>query len=148
MACPGARGSSGTMPKLKNCVIVSQGESKMQVSTDDEIRSALHRKKLKRMHACPDTLILDELGLAHASARIDIAVLNGCLHGFEIKSAVDKLSRLPLQLKLYEECLQKLTIVCAERHTTAKIAPIWCGIIQATRGPRGAIDFNTTRRPQ
>jgi hypothetical protein len=122
----------------------------MQVSTDGEIRYALHRKKLRKLHACPDTLIFDELGLAHASARIDVAVLNGCLHGFEIKSAVDKLSRLPFQLRLYEECLEKLTIVCADRHVPAvlKIAPVWCGIIEATRGPRGAIDFNTARRPQ
>jgi hypothetical protein len=122
----------------------------MPVSTDSEIRSALHRKTLKRMHARPDTLVFDELGLAHASVRIDIAVLDGCLHGFEIKSAVDKLSRLPLQLRLYEECLEKLTIVCAERHLAAvlKIAPSWCGIIEATKGPRGAIDFNTARRPR
>jgi hypothetical protein len=37
-------------------------------SKDIEIRKALHLKMLKKLHACPDTLIVDELGLAHAQA--------------------------------------------------------------------------------
>lgn len=82
------------------------------MSTDPQIRAALHKQKLKHLHARPDTLIVDELGLVHADVRVDVAVINGHLHGFEIKSAIDTLSRLPRQIKLYEECLEKLTIVC------------------------------------
>jgi hypothetical protein len=93
---------------------------------------------------------VDELGLAHAKARIDIAVIDGCLHGFEIKSAADTLARLPQQLMLYEECLEKLTIVCAGKHvsTVRKMAPRWCGILEVAKGPRGGIDFITLRAPK
>jgi hypothetical protein len=120
----------------------------MQTSTDTEIRAALHRTKLRRAHACANTLVVDELGLAHAKARIDIAVINGCVHGFEIKSAADTLARLPAQLVFYKECLEKLTIVCAGKHIDAVLAttPFWCGVIEASKGPRGAITFRTHRR--
>ncbi len=119
----------------------------MSNSTDAEIRAALHRKALRAFHRCNDTLVIDELGLAHAKARIDVAVINGCVHGFEIKSAADALTRLPRQLELYEECLEMLTIVCAEKHIAGvrELAPRWCGITKVTKGPRGGIEFTTVR---
>jgi hypothetical protein len=119
-------------------------------TNDIDIRKALHEKQLRVHHECPDTIILDELSLAHASVRIDVAVLNGCLHGYEIKSAVDTLRRLPRQIIVYTECLEKLTIVCAPRHSKAveKMVPSWCGIIEADRSERGDIDFTTLRSPE
>lgn len=122
----------------------------MSHSTDAEIRAALHRKELRAFHRCHDTLVIDELGLAHAKARIDIAVINGCVHGFEIKSAADALRRLPQQLELYEECLEKLTIVCAEKHIAGvrELTPHWCGITKVTKGPRGGMVFTTVREPK
>jgi len=118
-------------------------------STDLEIRSALHRKRLQSNHNCPSTLVIDELGLAHGKNRIDIAVLNGCLHGYEIKSSKDNLLRLPNQLEAYKKSLQKLTIVTASNHVDEVIdlAPAWCGIILADKGPRGGIRFTTLRKP-
>jgi hypothetical protein len=122
----------------------------MRPSTDAEIREALHRKALRAFHGRTDTLVIDELGLAHAKARIDVAIINGCVHGFEIKSAADSLARLPRQLGLYEECLEKLTIVCAEKHVPGvrKLAPRWCGILQVVKGPRGGIEFVALREPK
>jgi hypothetical protein len=122
----------------------------MSHSTDAEIRCALHRKALRAFHRCNDTLVIDELGLAHAKARIDVAVINGSVHGFEIKSAADTLTRLPQQLELYEQCLEKLTIVCAEKHISGvrDLAPRWCGITKVTKGPRGGIVFITVREPK
>jgi hypothetical protein len=119
-------------------------------TSDREIRAALHRKKFRALHGRTDTLIIDELGLAHAKARIDIAAINGCVHGFEIKSAADTLARLPQQLMLYEQCLEKLTIVCAEKHVSAvrKMAPAWCGILKVTKGPLGGIAFIAIRPPK
>jgi hypothetical protein len=122
----------------------------MSHSTDAEIRAALHRKMLRAFHRCNDTLVVDELGLAHAKARIDVAVIKGSVHGFEIKSAADTLTRLPQQLELYEQCLEKLTIVCAEKHIAGvrDLAPRWCGITKVTKGPRGGIMFNSVREPK
>lgn len=120
----------------------------MMKSKDCEIRLALHHKKLRSYRTAPDTIVVDELGLVHAKVRVDVAVINGCVHGYEIKSSEDTLDRLPVQLDLYAECLEKLTLVCAPRHLAKaeKLAPAWCGLVQADKGKRGAISFATIRR--
>ncbi|WFU51788.1 sce7726 family protein [Sinorhizobium terangae] len=116
-------------------------------TTDADIRSALHAKRLRRAKAHPDTLVIDELGLAHARSRIDVAVINGCIHGYEIKSAKDTLDRFETQIDTYRQTLQKLTIVAAPKHITSIMghAPEWCGVIAAERGPRGGISFHVLR---
>jgi hypothetical protein len=116
-------------------------------TTDSDIRLALHAKRLNRVRDQPDTLVIDELGLAHAKSRIDIAVINGCIHGYEIKSSKDTLDRLGLQLEIYRRTLQKLTIVAAPKHIKGVLAkaPSWCGVIAVDRGSRGAIKFDVLR---
>jgi hypothetical protein len=96
----------------------------------------------------PNTLIIDELGLVHAKSRIDVAVINGCIHGYEIKSAKDSLERLVPQLDIYSQALQKLTFVTAPRHVGKVLttAPNWCGVIEAMQGPRGGIRLDVIRR--
>jgi hypothetical protein len=120
----------------------------MPASNDSEIRAALHRKKLRRYRHAPDTLVVEELGLSHAKVRIDVAVINGYIHGYEIKSAVDSLRRLQLQLELYAKCLSRLSLVCAPCHIekVVSIAPPWCGLVEATKAPCGTILFATLRR--
>mgnify|MGYP000551052876 CR=1 FL=1 len=115
---------------------------------DFEIREAIHKKILHRNHNCSSTYVIDELGLAHGKKRIDIAVLNGCLHGYEIKSSKDNLNRLPEQLLEYQKSLQKLTLVVAENHLkeVLALAPKWCGIILVSKGPRGGISFSKIQR--
>lgn len=122
--------------------------SGMLQTRDIEIRAALHEKKLKACRAAPDTIVVDELGLSHARARIDVAVINGCVHGYEIKSSLDTLNRLPAQLELYVQCLEMLTLVCAPCHIrrVEEIVPKWCGILQAEKGARGAVRFISVRR--
>ena len=119
-------------------------------TTDADIRSALHAKRLRRLKDHPDTLVIDELGLAHARCRIDVAVINGCIHGYEIKSEKDSLERLGTQVDIYRQTLQKLTIVAAPRHLAgvARCTPEWCGLIEAEQGPRGGIGFNAIRAPR
>jgi hypothetical protein len=117
-------------------------------TTDSKIRSALHAKRLRHLRAHPDTLVIDELGLAHAKSRIDVAVIDGCIHGYEIKSAKDTLCRLGTQIDIYRQTLQKLTIVAAPRHVGSVLAsaPNWCGVIEAEQGPRGGIHFSVVRQ--
>jgi hypothetical protein len=69
-------------------------------TTDFDIRLALHAKRLRRLKTHPNTLVIDELGLAHAKSRIDVAVINGCIHGYEIKSDKDTLDRLSKQIDI------------------------------------------------
>jgi hypothetical protein len=109
--------------------------------SDFDIRSALHRKRLRHQKSRPDTLVIDELGLAHARSRVDVAVINGCIHGYEIKSAQDSLDRLGHQIDIYRQALQKVTIVAAQRHVSKVVAsvPDWCGVIEVVHGARGAV---------
>lgn len=115
---------------------------------DRDIRIALHAKHLRRVKEQPDTLVIDELGLAHAKSRIDVAVINGCIHGYEIKSAKDTLDRFATQIDIYRQTLQKLTIVAAPKHVTGIInqAPECCGVIVAEQGPRGGVGFHVLRK--
>lgn len=116
-------------------------------TTDADIRSALHAKRLRRIKSHPHTLVIDELGLAHARSRIDVAVINGCIHGYEIKSAKDNLDRFAPQINIYRQTLQKLTLVAAPKHVAGVMsqAPEWCGVIVADEGPRGGISFQVLR---
>jgi len=116
-------------------------------TTDADIRRALHTKRLRHLRVRPDTLVIDELGLAHAKSRIDVAVINGCIHGYEIKSGKDTLNRLVTQIGIYRQTLQKLTFVAAPKHVEGIMAhaPEWCGVIAAEQGSRRGISFHVVR---
>jgi hypothetical protein len=110
---------------------------------DRDVREALHRKVLKEHHGDANTLVLDELGLRHGTCRVDIAVVNGYLHGYEIKSDADTLNRLPGQIEVYSAVLDHATLVVGERHLqhAKEIVPNWWGIKVVIAGPRGGITF-------
>ena len=112
------------------------------------IRAALRKRCLRHHRAQCDTLILDELGLAHARGRIDLAVIGRHVHGYEIKSAKDTLVRLRRQLSIYRLSLHTLTFAVDSRHVSEVRAtvPDWCGIIDVALGPRGGYHFHRVQR--
>ncbi|WP_437587348.1 sce7726 family protein [Sorangium sp. So ce1000] len=116
---------------------------------DADVRSALHRKVLREHHGQPDTLVLDELGLWYGTARVDVAVVNGRIHGYEIKSERDTLDRLPAQASVYSSVLDRVTLVVGESHASkaCSIIPDWWGIKVAHSGPRQAVHFHEERAP-
>lgn len=67
--------------------------------------------------------------LARGACRVDVCVINGHLHGYEIKSDVDTLRRLPLQQQFYSDVLDKATIVVGQRHLdhALETLPAWWG---------------------
>jgi len=101
---------------------------------DQEIRDALLRR-LERKHAGTATLFLEELGLCRHEVRIDVAVVNGSLHGYEIKSDLDSLGRLERQAQRYGMVLDRMTLVLGERHLrrAPRLVPPWWGVIVARR---------------
>jgi hypothetical protein len=117
-------------------------------ASESAIRHALKKRWLRYYRGRTDILVVEELGLAHARSRIDLAVFNGHLHGYEIKSAGDTLSRLPSQLGIYRDALQKLTLVVAARHLEAAyvLIPDWCGLVEVRESPRGKVFLETRRR--
>jgi hypothetical protein len=78
---------------------------------------------------------------------VDIAVINRCIHGYEIKSAQDSLYRLGSQIDIYRQALQKVTIVTAQRHVSKVMTsvPDWCGVIEVVQGARGGIRLQPMR---
>jgi hypothetical protein len=115
---------------------------------DHQLRRALKSKVLAPYAKDPETRIVDELGLRHGLARVDIAVVNGLIHGYELKSDKDNLKRLPHQVTIYSSVLDKVTLVVGSRHAddATKLVPGWWGIITATMGPRGGFEFTDVRR--
>ena len=111
------------------------------------IRKAIHSQLIRHCHRSHDTRVIDELGLHHGKARIDIAVINGNLCGIEIKSARDDLSRLPTQVDVYNLIFNKITLVLAEKFLddAKKMVPSWWGLVTVTEGPRGGIHLNKIR---
>lgn len=121
------------------------------VSTNDLIiRSAL-KKNLKNCHAQDkEVRIIEELGIQHGTARIDIAVINGIMHGYEIKSDKDTLQRLPEQIHIFNSVFDKLTLVVGKNHLydAINIVPDWWGIIVAKIDTNGSILFNHIREEE
>jgi len=97
---------------------------------DRQIRDGL-RAQLASAHAGdPDTLILDELGIATGRGRADVVVINGRLDGYEIKSERDSVRRLRGQARIYSRVFDRATIVVAPSHlrSVRRIVPSWWGI--------------------
>lgn len=91
---------------------------------------------LRVQHAHDDSLILDELGLSQGDVRVDVAVVNGSLSGYEIKSSSDTLKRLPRQQELYSQVLDHAWLVAPadKLGESAAIVPEWWGLIEIS-GP-------------
>lgn len=119
----------------------------MVTTSDREIREKLLRKELAGHVANPDTLVVEEFALDRGACRVDIAVVNGHLHGYEIKSDRDTLSRLPKQVEVYGAVLDRATLVVGERHLTKAIPvlPEWWGVRVVTIGARGAVNIRPER---
>jgi hypothetical protein len=117
---------------------------------DRDIRTGLHIE-LERAHRhyASETLFIDELGLCQGNARIDLAVVNGSLSGYEIKSERDTLQRLPNQVEVYSRALDFVTIVASDSHIdkTISLIPEWWGVL-ATQSQQGDISFRLVRQPQ
>ena len=97
---------------------------------DIDIRRALLRDVDSLHGNDPDTVVVEELGLCQGIARVDVAVINGCVHGYEIKSERDTLLRLPSQSETYNRVFDYVTIVAAASHfrKVSDAVPRWWGI--------------------
>lgn len=115
---------------------------------DIDIRRILREDK--RLHCGePDTRIVEELGLCQGIARVDIAVVNGSIHGYEIKSECDTLARLPGQVAVYSRALDFVTVVTAPAHVgrIRNIVPRWWGIWTAVGNDTNRLEISRASRP-
>ncbi len=102
---------------------------------DSDIRCSLRSRMASAHEGDPTTVILEELGLRQGSVRVDLAVVNGSLKGYEIKSAADTLKRLPSQAAVYNEVMDEMSIVLTERDRADALdaIPSWWEVVVATR---------------
>ncbi|MNO19158.1 hypothetical protein D3C76_88860 [compost metagenome] len=77
-----------------------------------------------------NTRIINELGIDFGASRVDVAVVNGIIHGYEIKSDMDNLNRLPRQISYYNRLFQRMTIVSSRKYYEQiyEMVPQWWGI--------------------
>lgn len=125
----------------------------MLLTNDKIIRRALHElldKELARYRQRGYRAeIIEELGVHHGTARIDIALINGTMHGYEIKSDRDTLDRLPEQVNEFNTVFDKLTLVVGRRHLyrAMHIVPDWWGVVVAKIDSNNRLVFQTIRKP-
>lgn len=123
-------------------------------TNDKSIRVALRKileKKLETYRANGSNAeIFEELGVQHGTARIDFAIVNGIMHGYEIKSDRDTLERLPDQIKEFSSVFDELTLVVGKRYLyeAVHIIPDWWGIMVAKTDTDGDVVLQTIREPE
>jgi hypothetical protein len=99
---------------------------------DQDIRTILHSYIAEQNKSIKNTIIVDELNVKNGLARVDVAVINGSIHGYEIKSEADTLIRLSNQIEHYNSSLEKITIAVNSNHKEKvfDIVPDWWGVIE------------------
>lgn len=114
---------------------------------DKMIRGALLRGLRSEAQGQADTVVLEELGLRHGLARVDIVVVNSYLHGFEIKSDRDTLGRLSGQLRVFNSVLDRATLVVGWSHAdeALRVVPEWWGVSLAYEDSSGDVCLLETR---
>ncbi|ORA60997.1 sce7726 family protein [Mycobacteroides franklinii] len=118
---------------------------------DSDIRTALARRVAKQQRG-REFLFVPEIDVQGGwPGRIDqVLITRRQLHGFEIKSDVDTLRRLPVQVQAYSPVLERATLVTTTRHLEAArtVIPRWWGILIASRGRDGSVRIAPLRAPR
>lgn len=99
---------------------------------DIDIREPLIDKIVKQNEG-HDYRIIPEMVVCDGLSRVDIAVANGNLYGYEIKSDADTLDRLPLQQEFYNKTFDKVFIVVGTKYQSVieNFIPDWWGVYVA-----------------
>lgn len=115
---------------------------------DFEIRKVLRDNTLKKFIDDANSKVVDELNIPITKSRIDIAVVNGHLHGYEIKSSRDTLNRLPHQIEGYTKVFDYLTVISENNHheKILEILPKWVGLGICIKTSNG-YKIKTIRKP-
>ncbi|WP_410705966.1 sce7726 family protein [Brevundimonas diminuta] len=97
---------------------------------DGDIRRALEESLVLEHRVSGDTTILHEMKVYRPTARADVAVVNGEITAFEIKSDVDSFARLKDQVAAYNTVFDRVSIVTTARQLklARQKVPCWWGI--------------------
>ncbi len=141
---PGERSNGGLEPVAAEAMDLASLRMGCQTRPiepmrDLEIRLALKASLQAQHHGDAEFRMVDELELCQTTARVDLAVINGRLDGYEIKSDRDTLTRLPVQAEIYGRIFDRMTIVAGSRHIPGALArvPAWWRVIEARSAKDG-----------
>jgi hypothetical protein len=105
----------------------------------NEIRSVLRNWVTDKFQLKHDDILIDELGFSNkdpnstvdSSFRADLALANGRLVGFEIKSEKDSLKRWTAQMQAYSNVFDEVWLCTHNKHllNAIKITPQHIGIM-------------------
>ena len=114
-------------------ILLPDGQAAGEPMRDRDVRAILKSYLASRYSSDPSTRVVDEMPVCSGAARIDVAVINSHLVGFEIKSACDSLARLPSQIQSYALVFDEVTIVANLPHLARlrRELPRWCGLWEA-----------------
>lgn len=116
---------------------------------DGDVRATL-RVVLPQWHGEePQARIVEEFGIGNGDVRVDLVAIDELLHGYEIKSDLDTLARLPTQAKRYSQALDRVTLVVGERHHSKakRMVPDWWGVMTAVPIRPGLVRLYPDRAP-
>jgi hypothetical protein len=121
---------------------------RMHAPRESVIRANLKVWLARRFGA--DTHVIDELGIKHGDFRVDVCAATDALHGYEIKSDQDTLTRLPSQAKQFSLVFQRMTLVVGPVLLGRALAlvPPWWGVLLVSEDEEGATCFTELREPQ
>lgn len=102
---------------------------------DIDIRNSLKKSILNKHINDVNSIVVDEFNISLGKVRVDVAVVNGILHAYEIKSEKDNLKRLKNQIQEYNSFFEYITVVTCDRYLTKVLEslPLHCGILKAER---------------
>jgi len=114
-----------------------RARDRQSLLSEAAIRSALVQRL--SVNRAPGELLIEELGILQGDSRVDVAVINGAVHGYEIKSDADTLDRLAAQVEAYSLVLHFVTLVATSKHATRarRLIPRWWGVAVADDAEHG-----------
>jgi frataxin-like iron-binding protein CyaY len=118
----------------------------MNMLNESDIKAALIDKLIER-GMLQNAVLINEMVVANWSRRADIAVVNGKLYAFEIKSDFDSLQRLEGQVSAYLDRFDKVTVVTTRKFANliSEQMPPDVEIWEAT-SEEGEVSFRVARR--
>ena len=96
----------------------------MQSMTDKQLRPLIRCQLAQEFRG---SALIEELPLQRIK-KADLAIVNDCLRGYEIKSDHDRLNRLPEQIPFYDAVFDFCSIIAAPRFVkkaTSLAGPHW-----------------------
>ncbi|KAA1188578.1 sce7726 family protein [Photorhabdus heterorhabditis] len=120
----------------------------LSIKKEDSIKAALIDWLIERDEINDNAVLINELPIANFSRRVDLAVANGKLHAYEIKSDSDSLARLEGQISTYRLYFDKVTLVCAPKFTekALSILPMDIEILEIKKNNSGVTNTFIKKR--